>query len=217
MSITPLHDYESVAGLRVPMLGITPNVTTDDLLEDLGTRTRRLKRLVGNLDLYSPEPSPMPEASAPASDMAPKVFLVHGHDVDAIRQVELLLRRACEVDVVILSDQASRGQTVIEKLEEHLGDQSSFAVVLMTGDDVGRSAIAKRNAKRARQNVVFELGYALAALGRSRVAALYEEGVEIPSDFAGVTYISFRDDRRWEVELLKELRAAGMVADANKA
>ncbi len=40
-----------------------------------------------------------------------------------------------------------------------------------------------------RQNVIFELGYFVAKLGCKKVCALYEEGVEIPSDYKGVIFV----------------------------
>lgn len=61
---------------------------------------------------------------------------------------------------------------------------------------------------RARQNVWFEFGFFIGYLGRNRVAALYEKGVEIPSDLQGLGYILIDDD--WKNKLLIELRAAGM-------
>lgn len=85
----------------------------------------------------------------------------------------------------------------------------TFAVVLMTDDDVG-SAKGDELAPRARQNVVLELGYFLAYLGQARVCALKSEGLETPSDFDGIVYIKMSSDGKWRQELLRELRAAKM-------
>lgn len=60
---------------------------------------------------------------------------------------------------------------------------------------------------RARQNVILELGYFIGKLGRSRVLVL-QEGVEWPSDIAGVVYISVTRVN-WMEELRSELREAG--------
>jgi predicted nucleotide-binding protein len=59
-----------------------------------------------------------------------------------------------------------------------------------------------------------ELGFFLAALGRSRVVALYEEGVELPSDIGGVLYVSFAG--QWMADLATELRAADIDTDMGK-
>lgn len=50
---------------------------------------------------------------------------------------------------------------------------------------------ASHNPERARQNVIFELGYFLGKMGCSKVVALVENGVEIPFDYSGVVYLTF--------------------------
>ena len=65
-------------------------------------------------------------------------------------------------------------------------------------------------APRARQNVILELGYFLSHLGQQRVCALITPGLETPSDFDGIVYIRMDNDRRWQIELRRELRAANM-------
>lgn len=71
--------------------------------------------------------------------------------------------------------------------------------------------------KRARQNVILELGFFLGKLGRKRVCALYEEGVEIPSDYDGVIFVPLDKNGAWHLSLAKELKAAGLSIDLNKA
>ncbi|MFT3988672.1 TIR domain-containing protein [Aestuariivirga sp.] len=69
---------------------------------------------------------------------------------------------------------------------------------------------------RARQNVVFELGFFIGALGPSHVAALVKGDIEKPSDYDGVAYIALGDGA-WRILLAKELKAAGYVIDLNDA
>ena len=64
--------------------------------------------------------------------------------------------------------------------------------------------------------VVLELGYFVGKLGRSRVSVLYEPGVEMPSDYAGVVYTKLDPGGQWRFELLRELRTAGLNFDLNK-
>lgn len=216
---SPRLDYVSAMGLKIPFPSLaTGEEAVADLITDSRTKADRLRRLLANLDLYETEDGVIGN-SAPdqaGSPVQQNVFIVHGHDMAAVNQVHLLIRQTSDLEVTVLSDQASRGQTVIEKLELHLGDRSSFAVVLMTGDDVGRAIRETTEKPRARQNVIFELGYAVAALGRDNVAALYEPGVEMPSDFSGVVYIAFDENGIWKQTLLKELREAGLPVDANR-
>jgi len=122
-----------------------------------------------------------------------------------------------ELEPVILDEEANRGRTVIEKFLDH--SDVAFAIVLVIGDDVGGIKGSDPTAlrPRARQNVVFELGYFVGRLGRDRVCALYEPEVEMPSDFGGVGYVKFDRQENWQVPLAKELNAAGIKFDINKA
>ena len=70
---------------------------------------------------------------------------------------------------------------------------------------------------RARQNVIFELGYFTGKLDRGRVCALTKGNVEIPSDYDGVLYIPFDESGAWRMKLVQELKNAGFEIDANLA
>lgn len=96
------------------------------------------------------------------------VFIVHGHDAEARETVARFLGNI-GFEPIILHEQASRGRTVIEKGEAH--SDVGFAVVLLTPDDMGRSVTETDLEPRARQNVLLELGYFIAKLGRDRVCA----------------------------------------------
>jgi predicted nucleotide-binding protein len=143
------------------------------------------------------------------------VFLVHGHN-EALREMSARFMEKLGLQVVILSEQISRGETIIEKLERHSLVQ--FAVVLMTADDVGgkKGATPEGWQGRARQNVVLELGYFMAKIGRNRVCVVYENGVELPSDYYGVVFIPFDDHGAWRYALAKELRQGGLSVDLNR-
>jgi len=150
----------------------------------------------------------LPAAAPPQSK---KVFIVHGHDNAAKETVARFLERL-KLDPIILHEQPSEGRTVIEKFEVHA--DVGFAVVLLTPDDVGAAASDRTKLEpRARQNVVFELGYFLGKLKRNRVCALYRKGVEIPSDYQGVLYIELDAAGGWTVKLAQELTAAGIPID----
>ena len=85
----------------------------------------------------------------------------------------------------------------------------------MTGDDVGgvRTGEDIKTMPRARQNVVFELGYFVGRLGRSRVAVLLDAGVEEPTDLKGVVYTPTSD---WKLPLVRELEHARIPVDRTK-
>jgi Predicted nucleotide-binding protein containing TIR-like domain len=69
---------------------------------------------------------------------------------------------------------------------------------------------------RARQNVIFELGYFVSKLGRGRACLLRKGDVEIPSDLYGVIYTEMDDKEGWKLRLVKELKAAKLDFDANR-
>src|SRR6266699_6041979 len=117
-----------------------------------------------------------------------RVFIVYGHDTAVRDQLELILRRM-GMDPIILENLPAAGDTIIEKLEQYLGQHGNvgFACVLLTPDDEGYPAGQPELKKyRARQNVILELGMVLSRLGRGRVAILYKASVEEPSDIAGL-------------------------------
>ncbi|WP_434811706.1 TIR domain-containing protein [Microbacterium sp. bgisy189] len=66
---------------------------------------------------------------------------------------------------------------------------------------------------RARQNVVFELGFFIGLIGRSRVAVLYDEGVELPSDITGLVYIPLDSAGAWKGKLAAEMSHAQIDVD----
>ncbi len=143
-----------------------------------------------------------------------KIFLVHGHDEATLHETARFLEKL-DQEVIVLREQPNKGRTIIEKFEDYA--DVGFAVVLLTGDDIGGSKDAADQKPRARQNVVFEMGYFIGRLGRDRVCALYSPGVEIPSDYSGVLYQELDSRGSWRLELAKELKAAGYDIDMNKA
>lgn len=154
------------------------------------------------------EATSLPAKTEPA---ARKVFVVHGHD-ESVRESVARFLEKLGFEALILHEQANQGRTIIEKVEAH-GDVG-FAVVLLTPDDEG-NANGQPARPRARQNVILELGYFLGRLGRSRVMALKQGDLEIPSDFHGVVYEPFASGGAWKGALARELQAAGFDIDWN--
>lgn len=136
----------------------------------------------------------------------PSIFIVHGRNVDAVREVQVFVQQTTGLLPESLADTPGRGSTIIEKFERRAND-ATFAIVLLTPDDEGRAKGDAALQDRARQNVVLELGYFIAKLGRENVAVL-NGGVERPSDIDGVSYIKFPGSN-WKWELASELNAAG--------
>jgi predicted nucleotide-binding protein len=179
--------------------------------EDVTRQLRKLYSITQQLDLYELEVEPV---AAQVGVPGTKVFIVHGHDGDTKQQVATFLEKILGKRPIILHEQPNRGRTIIEKFEDHAAE-IGFAVVLLTADDVGAAKDEPTNKPRARQNVVFEHGFFVAKLGRSRVVAIHEEGVELPSDLSGVLYHPLAGN--WQMDLARELKAAGISVDLSAA
>ena len=147
-------------------------------------------------------------------DNSRTVFVVHGHNEEAKESVARFVEKL-GMKVIVLHEQPSLGTTIIEKFEKY--SSVRFAIVLLTPDDVGAAASQPKMLKqRARQNVIFELGFFVAKLGRRNVCALYKEYVEIPSDIHGLLYVPMDRNGAWRSQLAREMRAAGVPIDISK-
>ncbi len=152
--------------------------------------------------------------SVQPKEIKTQVFIVHGRNDDVKNKVARFLEKA-GLSAIILHEQPGKGRTLIEKFLDH--SLVGYAVVLLTADDLGKGKEEAELKARARQNVVFELGYFLALLGRDRVSVLCEEGIEVPSDYSGVEYLPLNKNGVWQTKLLTELSSAGFNVDFETA
>jgi hypothetical protein len=207
-----------------PILGGSTPATFIDMF----LRRQSTSVLTDLAELVAPEepepPAPEPEA-APAPEPEPErretvdregpIFLVHGHAADIRNDAARTIERVTDREVIVLHEQTEGGRTVIEKFEAH-AETAAYAVVLLTGDDVGGVRTSGETRPRARQNVIFELGFFYAVLGRARVAVLAQGDVERPSDVAGLLYITVDPGGAWRYKLTNELEAAGIPVDRGR-
>lgn len=147
-----------------------------------------------------------------------KVFIVHGHN-DALKTKVARVVEQMGLKAIILHEQEDYGKTVIEKFEENAEDVG-FAIILLTADDyaVSHADLNKEEKEkdfkalyknRARQNVIFEMGFFVGKLGRAHVFELQEDGIEEPSDLKGIIYTPVDDEDMWRFKLAKRLKAVG--------
>jgi predicted nucleotide-binding protein len=140
-----------------------------------------------------------------------KVFIVHGHD-DALKNEVARYIEKFGLTSIILHEQPSSGNTIIEKIEEN--SNVGFGIVLYTPCDIGAKGEESANLlPRARQNVVFEHGFLIGKIGRRNVCALVKGNIEKPNDISGVVYISTEGE--WKIAIAKELRNSGYAIDMN--
>ena len=138
------------------------------------------------------------------------IFIVHGHNKGILSSVENTVR-TLKLTPIVLHKMANAGKTIIEKFEHHA--DVGFAIVILSDDDEGKHRSNGILQSRDRQNVIFELGYFIGKLGRSRVMALYTKGVELPNDVLEMVYTPLDDQYKWQYDLAKELNQAGYDVD----
>jgi predicted nucleotide-binding protein len=142
-------------------------------------------------------------------------FIVHGHDDKTKLEVKNYLQNRLHLpEPIILHEQPSLGRTLIEKFED-LSAKADLAFVLLTPDDLlARPENSDVQKRRARQNVILELGFFLGMLGRrsGRVFLMYKGPLELPSDLSGIIYLNIDggieavgEQIRLEIEAVKKM------------
>lgn len=142
------------------------------------------------------------------------MFVVHGHDHALKAEVENFLHQI-GLEPVVLHRQPDQGQTIIEKFEQN--SDVGYAFVLLTPDEMAYTMYQdslpdsdRKKERRARPNVIFEFGYFVGRLGRSRVCCLYKGDVVLPSDLSGLVYKKIDESFDSQAfSIIKELKAAG--------
>lgn len=142
----------------------------------------------------------------------PKTFIVHGHDDALLRETKDYLQNTLGLgEPTVLRERPSAGRTVIEKFEQESRD-IDLVFVLMTPDD---PAAPGAGARRARANVILELGFFYAKLQRSSgsVILLTKGELEIPTDISGIVYIDVTAGVAAKgEEIRRELRDLGWIS-----
>ena len=181
--------FESVQGRKMHLVATDPAIVS--LTVDNGSHTdRTLNRIEELMGLGAPYQQ--------------RIFLTHGRS-PLWREVQPFIEKDCNpsLPTIEMASRPHMGGTLIEKLEDLAAD-ASYAVIVMTGDDLAGDE------ERARENVIHEIGYFQGRYGRHRVCLLHEEGVSIPTNLSGLGYCGFPKERVNAAffELQAELQAA---------
>jgi predicted nucleotide-binding protein len=156
-----------------------------------------------------------PSSGTSSRERSNRIFVVHGHD-DGMKETVAGVLKALGLIPVILHKHPNEGKTIIEKFTEY--SDVGYAVALLSPDDSAfpKGQSPKLARPRARQNVIFEMGYFIGKLGRENVAALHrvEPNFEMPSDYSGVLFIPY-DSGGWKLALVDELKARGYKISAD--
>lgn len=131
----------------------------------------------------------------------PNIFIGHGRDTQW-RDLKDHLQDKHQYNIEAYEVGARAGHEIRDVLESMLG-KSSFAILVMTGEDEGLEGKLY-----PRSNVIHELGLFQGGLGFDRAVVLLEHGAEEFSNINGVTQIRFQKGRIKETfgEVLATLR-----------
>jgi predicted nucleotide-binding protein len=119
------------------------------------------------------------------------VFIAHGHNIGALRELEKMLQKEFNINPIILIDELDRGNTIIENIEQY-GSKCCFSFIIISHDDWVIND--KKKSFQARPNVLFELGWFCGRYGRSKVRILKQKDTLIPSDLNGLITFDFNEN-----------------------
>jgi len=175
-------------------------ITDDEAIAKVDSVAIELTGNGAQRDITAPSHAPasaVPAGSTPgpvarAQSVRPRVFIASSTEGLAIAE-------AIELDLQYFADVTIWDQGVFDlsacslaALDE-AADQSDFAIVVLTPDDV----TTKRGQTYAvpRDNVIFELGFFMGRLGPERTYIVYSRtsSPALPSDIAGVTAATFAE------------------------
>ncbi|MER6441262.1 TIR domain-containing protein [Streptomyces sp. NPDC001185] len=127
----------------------------------------------------------------------PRIFIGSaGGAKDIVHALKEVLS-ASAAPIAWYDDAFAASKTVIERLDEIAHSEIDGAVLVLTVDD-----LRERDGSKSwtpRDNVVFELGLFIGALGRDRTFGLLcshcSKNLALPSDLFGVTWVGYHDPR----------------------
>ena len=203
--------------------GVSMSMRTPSLAEKIAEKNKNIGGKIHEIDsiierlelipLNQEQQAALPK-SEPTKIKSRKVFVVHGRDEIAKTNLEIFLHEN-GFEPVVLHRQADQGMTIIEKFEKH-GDVG-YAFILLTPDEIAYLSSQEKELDenrvkefRARPNVIFEFGYFVGRLGRSKVCCLYTGDVSLPSDVSGMIYKKYiHSIEEVAYSILKDLKASG--------
>jgi len=163
-------------------LTITINYTTDaDTIIEVQANTRGE---IENIFEVFEEKYESSIVNSEAEAQSPVIFIGHGGNT-AWRDLKDHLSDKHDYKIESYETGARAGHTIRDILDE-MASKSSFAILVMTGEDEDKDGNLK-----ARPNVIHEVGLFQGRLGFSRAIVLLEHGTEEFSNLYGVQQLRF--------------------------
>jgi predicted nucleotide-binding protein len=138
-----------------------------------------------------------------------QLFVAHGKNRKALEELKRILEQF-KIPHLVAVDEPHAGRPISQKVADLMRDCSA-GIFIFTRDE----KFVHENGEevwRPSENVVYELG-AAGILWDRKIIILRENGVNFPSDFSDLGYITFDDGALAlkALDLLKELVALGLV------
>ena len=125
----------------------------------------------------------LPLISRPKKDPL-KILIGHGQD-DQWRDLKDHLHEKHGLEIIAYEIGPRAGLSIKEVLEDML-NESSFALLVLTGEDLDTEGQA-----HARENVIHELGLFQGKIGFTKAVAMLEKGVNEFSNILGINQLRF--------------------------
>ena len=153
-----------------------------------------------------------PELPSQATQQSPSIlqfFIAHGHDQEAVHQVQKILDEL-GIPYMVAAEEANVGRPISKKVKD-LMDSCSAGIFIFSADEEFKDKHGT-TLFRPRENVIYELGAASYVYDR-RIVIFKEKSVTFPSDFSDLGYIEFDKGQLAgkTMELLRELIALKAV------
>lgn len=164
--------------------------------------------------------TPEPITSSTQSSRDPKgIFIVFGRNEDMYNKVKSYLE-CFDTTIISLRETGTEGcRTITEQVDSHI-NSATYAVVLLTPDDIGQladdtTAIQER---RTRENVMYEFGYVCGNLKRENCVCIELSGqnLHLPTDVINIRRIMWAPNDKFSRELNDQLRRWGFTLDSEK-
>lgn len=187
---------------------------------------------------FAQEPKDTSRAPSESIGEKDKVFIGHGRDLKEALELQKYLKDDLKVDALIFEDLKKKSgcKTIIELLD-YFKENVGYAFIIFTPDDYGclceefdeltdklyRDKKKSRTdvineifgvlKKRARENVVFELGLFIGAIPRDKVCYLLQKDVTAtPSNMDGVLHEPFgKSVSDTFIAISEKLKNAGLI------
>ena len=161
-------------------------------------------------DDQSQSVSPSPGSSVNAqSRLGEGIFVAHGKTKKPLEQLKNILDQF-KIPYKVAVEEPNLGRPIGTKVREIM-EACNCAILIFTADEEFQD-LEGNTIWRPSENVVYELG-AAGFLYDKRIVILKEEGVQFPTNFKELGYISFSKDQleSKSMDVLKELIGFGIV------